>query len=673
MLNRIVNLALAVLALATAAQAQQLAGTYYFPDKPFPQYANLWQEGWSFKDDSGHKLIYGKADMPLGGYVFIYYKNTTSKPITVNDLAIDGVKMSEALGQEAYPERAEDKFRASVLISKLPKDQIDKVMVAGWPAWWKPEPKTVEPGACGSVIIRLHRNPQPSELSITVIGDNAELAAKVATTKTQPQFGTIAFSPDLTTVYLYSRSPEPGSAPTKIFLDSKDVTSSAVISSDKSLGTSAIVLKLAKPLKLMSYHDFRAVYPDGSAAQAGIRAWGHEMVYGMWSSPGGGDDPKKATESFITEYVHHNINAVMPYVVGKCADYFNSEAGWDYAAKMGVERMVHWPGARDALFLFAMDEPDANDASWGQVEPQNRLGAYGQWLVNWTRVLQKSGGYASPVLLNIDNTYKPENWYMYHQIPDIPCVDPYTPEIQDLVAIDNPYHYGAHVRPTYVQAVTAISQSSGQPKPLHVILCSTRYRGRYPTPEEKRMEVYYAIGSGAKGLSYWWFARDSFCHGLDERTPEANALWKEIGILGAEVRTASTLITTSCPVDLPTQASDYLWVKPLLCGGDTVALAIVNENIASDRMGTMVKPCQDAQVTVTLPSWIDPKTVIEVTSDGIREVASKVDGGRLKLDLGAVDVSRFVLITSDATLKSRLQKQYNEKFAENVKGLKAGS
>lgn len=664
-----------LLAAAAAVFAQQVTGTYWFADKPFPEYMNLWQEGWSFTDAEGNKLIYARPDMPLGGYLFVYYANTTGKPLTPTDLTIQGIPLSQGLGKLGRTARAEDKYYSSILFSKLPKQQTDGLKDAGWPVWWKPDPPTVEPGQCGKIIVRMRRNPKPAHLDIGVVYDGGTLAAKVATTKPQPRFGTIAFSADLKIVYLYPHRPKPGSSPARVYIDGRDVTASAVIRSDKSIDISPIIIRLNSPLELMSYHDFRVVYADGSAAQAGIRAWGHEMVYGMWSSPSGGDDPESATKSFIEEYVAHNINAVMPYVVGKCRDYFHSDAGWDYCEKMGVGRMLHWPdGKHRALFLFAMDEPDASDAACRELEPMDRLGVLGQFLVDWTRQLHKSGP-GSPVLLNIDNTYKPENWYMYHQIPDIPAMDPYYPEQQDFSA-RNPYFFGAHVRPTYVQAVCAISQSAAQPNPLHAILCSTRYTdnqgfsGRYPTPVEKRMEVYYAVGSGVKGISYWWFAKDSNCHGLDERTPEARALWKEIGLLGAEVRTAGPLITTSCPADLPMKASKFLWARSLVCGGDTVALTIVNDNIASDRLGTMVKPVENARVSVDLPSWVEPNSVFEVTCDGITDIGSQIKGRTLTLELGTVNVSRFVIITADRMLRDRLQKRYDEMFAANVRKLK---
>ncbi len=659
--------------------AQQVTGAYWFADKSFPEYIQLWQEGWSFKDEKGNKLIYAKPTMPLGGYLFIHFRNTTRETVNVDDIVFEGIALSKAIGKSDEPKSAEDKYYSSILLSKLPTQQIEKLKTLGWPVWWKPEPASVQPGCYGKVTIRLRRVPRANQLKVDVIFGSRRLPINVPVRGAQPHFSTIAFSTDLKTVYLYPNYAKRGVGPQRVYIDDIDVTHLATVNWDKTLDTAAIVVKLTKPLDWMSYHNYRITYSDGATAQYGLRTWARELVYGMWSSPGGGDDSESATKSFIEEYVKHNINCVMPYVVGVCRDFFLSDAGWEYCEKMGVGRMTHWPdGKHHAVFTFAMDEPDANDAACRLLDPKDRLGALGQYLVNWTHILNEADP-QTPVLLNINNTYKPENWYMYHQLADIPCIDPYYTEQQDFAIQGDPYYFQFHTRPTYVQAVCAISQSSCQPKPLHVILCSTRYsndqgyQGRYPTPEEKRMEVYYAVGSGAKGLSFWWFPKDRYCHGLDERTPEANALWKEIGLLGAEVRTAGPVITTSCPANLPVQASRFLWTRALLCGADTVAVVVVNENVACDRLGTIVKPVENAHVTVDLPSWIVPKSAFEISYDGLNDMKWSSKGKKLTLELGTTTLNKLIIITADTTLRERLQKRYQDMFAENVRWLKTSS
>jgi hypothetical protein len=339
---------------------------------------------------------------------------------------------------------------------------------------------------------------------------------------------------------------------------------------------------------------------------------------------------------------------------------------------MGFGRMTTWDAGRHKpACFFLQDEPDAHDAATGELKAADRLGSLGQWLVRWQEALREHDPDV-PILLNIDNTYKPENWYMYHQLSDIPCMDPYFPEQQDYAYNKHPGALSAHTKPTYVQAVTAISQSSGQPKPLHAILCSTRYRdgkgyeGRFPTPEEKRMEVYYSIASGVKGISYWWFSPDTYCVGIGKDDPGSQELWKEIGLLGAEVRTAGPVLTVSSPADLSVEAPKLLWVRTLLSGVDTMAVIAVNEDVACDRVGTVFKPVEKAAVSVAVPSWIGPTDAFEVTFEGIKDIPWKKDGGKVSLDLGTVNISRFVLITSNPGLRASLQKRYQDMFAANV-------
>jgi len=655
-----------------------VVGSAYHPDQPFPQFMYLWQEGWSLKDAEGNKLIYGRPDMPLGGYLFVYYRNTGKDPIKVTDLTIEGVKLSEGLGVTETPEQPDDKFGASIRLSKLPADKIALLESAGTPVWWKPEPKDVPAGGMGEVVVRLRRSPRIERIKVGIVTDRGVIQAVVPANQEQPRFATISFTPGLDTIYLYARHPKgAGMKPHKLFLDGKDITGLSTIVADESLDLAPIVVKLSEPLEWMSYHNFRATYPDGSAATAGIRAWGREMVYGMWGASLEGGDSEEVGRRYLTDWALHNINVHMGMSSGSAHDFFTSEQGWDFCESIGIGRMTTWvTGKHKPVFFFLQDEPDAHDAATDCLKPAERLGSLGQFLVNWADVLRRHGP-ETPILLNIDNTYKPENWYMYHQLADIPCIDPYYPEQLDYVYRSEPGKLAAHSKPTYVHAVSAISQSSCQPKPLHVILCSTKYldgkgyEGRYPTPAEKRMEVYYAIAAGAKSLSYWWFSPDTYCRGCGSKDPEALALWKEIGLLGAEVRTAGPIITGSCPASLPIEAPRLLWVRSLLSGPDTVAVIVVNDNVACDRVGTVVKPVENAALAVNLPTWVAPADVFEVTCEGTKDVSWKRDGAKVTLDLGTVNVSRFILITSDAGLRASLQKRYESSFAANARSLAA--
>lgn len=670
-------LLLTVAATVLTAAPFDVTGTYYFEDTPFPEFMNMWVEGWSLTDASGQTAEYAKKMMPLGGYAFVYLRNTTGKAVKFTDLAINGIKLSEGLGMDEPPKRAEDKFRASIYMSKLPKEKISALEDAGAPVWWKPMPFTVQPGGLAEIVLRLRRNPKSDTLRMTLITDAGDQEVVIQTNKLQPRFASITFSPSLDTVNLFVRHPKgAGIQPTKIYLDGTDVTAQCKIASDNSVDVTPIVLKLPKPLDWLSYHHFRAAYSDGSAATAGIRTWGREIVYGMWGSKSYPGTDEESVKRYTTEYVQHNINVHMDMVSGKGIDWYRSKAGWEFTESIGLGRMTNYPSAEGtSVFHFLLDEPDAHDFNTPEVPAHLRLGSLGQFCVRWNDVLQRKGP-KTPVLLNIDNTYKPENWYTYHQIPDIPCIDPYYQGELDLCYTKHPARYSAHTKPTYVYAASTISQSSCAPKPLHVILCSTKYPdakanypGRFPTPEEARMMVYYALAAGAKGLSYWWFSDDPNCIGCGVDDPAAKILWKEIGLLGAEVRTASDIIGASCPVTLSVAAPRYLWVRTLISGVDTVAVIAVNDNVLCDRLGTVVRPVEKAKVSVQTPSWLKAADAFEITFEGIKDVSWTAGDRKVNLDLGTVNVSRFIILTSDTGLRAKLQKLYDAKFAANVRAL----
>ena len=654
-----------------ALGSMRVVGTSYFADTHFPQFMNLWQEGWSLKDEAGEQLVVGRPGMKLGGYLFAYFRNTGKTPAKITDLEIQDIKMSVAL--QKTDDTVGDLRGASVLIAKIPREKIELLRDAGQPMWWKAEPTMVEPGATGQIVVRLRRDPKPTAIKVGIVTSAGTIPASVNARLVQPRFSSISFPPSLDAVYLYPSHPKPGVKVSKVMIDDKDVTAASRIAWDRSLAVTPIVVRLPSPMKLMSFHLFRVKYADGTTATAGIKAWGSDFVYGMWGSKG------SAKECYL-DFARHNINVQMSHAGKDVTEISLTDEGLAFLKSLGMRQMPTWYGnSRVPVYYFLQDEPDAQDFGIDDLAPLDRLGCIGQFLVEKAEEMRANDP-ATPLLLNIDNTYKPENWYMYHQLADIPCIDPYYPEQIDSVYRMHPHMFPAHAKPTYVYATTAISQSSGQPKPLNVILCSTKYtqpntatgeyQGRYPTPEEKRMEVYYAIAAGAKAISYWFFTPSKECDGCGSDEPAARALWREIGLLGAEVRTAGDIITLGCPAALPVKAPNLLWVRTLLSGADTVAVIAVNDDVLSDRVGTVYKPLEKVIVRVQTPSYLKPVDIVEVSNDGIRDVTWSWEGTAIRLDLGTVDLSRFVVITADRSLKAKMSALYLEKFADNAASLK---
>ena len=241
---------------------------------------------------------------------------------------------------------------------------------------------------------------------------------------------------------------------------------------------------------------------------------------------------------------------------------------------------------------------------------------------------------------------------MYAQLADVCCADPYYQEQQRIVWNERPAWASSFIKPLYVLGAATICNSACAPKPLHIILNSVRHDltsgpFRFATPPEKTVELFYALGAGAKSFSYWWYTPYGEFYGCGATDEEAVALWRQIGLLGAQVRTAGPVLTRSCPALVPLKAPAKLWTRTLLAGTDTLVLLAVNENIANDRLGTVVVPLPKTSVTITPPAWLKAADGFEITPQGLRDADWKSDAGQLVLDLGQTEVARMVLLTAD--------------------------
>ncbi len=655
------------------AASPSIVAAAYRPDTPFPQFRPQWMEAWATAAGNGEDLSAIEARIPRGGYLHLCLRSAPDRPIEIKDVLLDGVSLARSIA--FAKEKVSGFLPASIHLGDLARQEADKLAVAGEPVWWKPDPFLVPPGGFAEVVIRLRRDPTVSALPVTIVADDARVDGRVEVLRPQPRFAGISFSPGLDRVYLYARHPRGDAAPVRILIDGADVTAGATIAADKDVATTPVEVRLPQPLLKGSFHLFQALYADGSSAASGIRAFADDLIYGMWGYTNNGDTPEERTRNCLNDFVDHNINVHMESI-GKWEPFLSSDAGQDFLQSIGLRRMVKWPGnARHPAYYFLMDEPDAHDYAVNQLPAAQRLGSFGQALVEHGRAIRKRDA-SVPQLLNLDNTYTPDNYYTYAQLPDVVSCDPYYQEQMKIRYNMRPGWLGPAVKPTYVLAATTLCQSAGAPKPVHVILNSVRHDNpkepfRFATPPEKRIELYYAVAAGAKAISYWWYCPYDEFYGVGGTGPEAAALWTEIGLLGAEIRTAGPVLTRSCPADISVKASRHLWVRSLLAGRDALVLLVVNDNHANDRVGTVIFPAENASVAVTCPAWLKPRTVFEVTCDGIRDVDWKAADRHVTIALVKVAVTRFLILSANESLRGELEQRYKTHFAARAAKLRS--
>jgi hypothetical protein len=98
-------------------------------------------------------------------------------------------------------------------------------------------------------------------------------------------------------------------------------------------------------------------------------------------------------------------------------------------------------------------------------------------------------------------------------------------------------------------------------------------------------------------------------------------------------------------------------------------VVVVNDDYLNDREGTKINPVSNGSVRLNLPAWLEAKDAFEITSLGTKEVTRSVKVAELELNLGTVNVTRLLVVTSESALRSRLQNEYEGRYAANVKSL----
>lgn len=692
-----------LLGAADSAADLTVVAAVYRADQAFPQFLPLWTENWARLHAAGESLESLQRKSPLGGYVLVYLRNGSNREVEVTDVLLDGVSLSQAI---APAENEIGGHRpASLHYSRLPEAERARLLAAGEPVWWKADPRTIPPRACGEVVIRLRRDPQTENVSVAVVSNAGVVTAPVTTPAAEPLIAAVACSQALDEVTIYVRRPDRvlarpercwidgvvcnaavfPEAPDKTTAHEPGAPSSAASPADSQAASGArtepmhragqcdtlpVVIRPDQPLRPGSFHLFEVGCSDGSIARAGLRVWSQEFVYGMWGYTNSGRTPEENARLCLTDLSEHNINVHMG-MGGNWNPFLTSDAGSAFLRTIGMRLMVKWIGdAQNPVYYFLMDEPDAQDYRCTDLPPDRRLGCLAQALARHSEALRVRDP-LTPQLLNVNNSYKPENWYTYGQLADVLATDPYYQEQLALLYGARPGWLAHFVKPTCVYAATLVCGAAARPKPVHVILNAVRHDHkdqpfRFATPAEKRIELYYALAGGAKGISYWWYTPYDEYYGVGGRDPDAVALWKEIGLLGAEVRTAGPLLVRSCPAVVPVKAPPRLWTRTLLAGLDTLLLIVVNDNFAVDRSGTVVRPIESAAVRVVPPAWLRPQDVFEVSCTGTHPVSWSYRDDELALDLGTVVLTRLVVISADGHLRSALDTLYRGQFADKV-------
>ncbi len=250
----------ALLGLCTAAPcALVTVDAYYRADVPFPQFDRYWT--------ATSNVSTARPKDPFGGTMRVYVRNDFDKTIAVKDVMMEDVSLAAAIARSDLRKYRKYLDAYSIYYSKLPTRQIEKIKKAGWPIWWRFDPKTLRPGEIGEIIVRLRYQPTGKAVALKIVtAGGSSFKVSVHTDRVVPWFEDISFAPGRQVAYLYVKHPKIQIAPKTILMDGRDITASSAISADPKASVAPVVCRLGDPVKEASVHTFQAIYADGSKA-----------------------------------------------------------------------------------------------------------------------------------------------------------------------------------------------------------------------------------------------------------------------------------------------------------------------------------------------------------------------------------------------------------------------
>jgi hypothetical protein len=647
----------------TANAAVTLLGIQYQPDRAFPEHQCFWSE----------KTYPTSCNTPyLGANVHLYLRNSGSSTVTVSDVTLAGLSLKTCLKERID---ADKRHAYSIYFASLSSEQLQTLINAGEPVWYKTDPASIPPGGVAQVVLRLRYTPVTPTISIGVVSSGGTVSVVVPVTADVPAVAGVSFSWDLTKAYIYWRRTG-GAGPTTILMDGADVTANTTTVSDPSVGLVASVLQPTQPFSPMSYHVFQGVYADGKTATASLRAWMNPFIYGTWGGQSVADGDNEAASASLIDFTNHGMNALVMNGSAVTSVLMKSPSGRQFVADHGygfvIDEIGKW-ACDNPLMWFIRDEPDCADSRVSNLPAGggHNVGVLAMSGIERGEELRAANP-LTPTTVNIDGTYKPYNYYNYGQLPDVFMQDLYYQARMREAYWTYPNRIPLYQKATYIYASTQVASSACEPNPLHVILYSCQWKDSsgaifpFPTPASKRIEVYYALAGGAKGLAYWWYPNGNPSSGLAADTPAARALFKEMGVLGAEIKTAAPLLVTSCPATMAVQGSPGVWVRSLLVGADTIVLLAVNDQYLNDEAGTHYTPVAGASLTATLPAWLPSPSAFEIAAGGIHDVATQVNASQLQVNLGTLDLTRMIVLTSNPQLRATIEQRYEQEVRPGV-------
>jgi len=519
--------------------------------------------------------------------------------------------------------------------------------------WWRLAPPTLPPGVVGEVVVRLRgRLDRPGQL-VVELSNGRRIELLVDHRGPAFRIESLAFAPDRRTAYLYIESQrQDAPLPTEVLLDGRSPLGMVRWLGAGYTGRLRVAcVYLDAPLELGSWHTWTVAGGDARAGAA-TRVFPDVARFGSY----GFMDIKRFADNGLGTYYSFGqlgreaLDAAQAHGI-RAAFYISDGTPPE-------DRRGH-----PAIYGYNLhDEPDVGDYSARKDVPMHlRPGTLAPDMVEQARRCAESDA-TKPVLLTLDLTFTPANYYIYGPIADMTTPDCYP------VTIGQPLSFlrdcAAHAkratapRPfgfVYQSCWEHFAKDQGRYVGRAEILAKgfdrftdpekTRGFGRPPTPSEIRIQMMYALGSGARALWAYIDATELSGTLLFQGTQDLPENWKAVGDNSRALRHVERYVNLAHPIAWAHATGPKLWVRTLICGDAAALVVVVNEDYRCDKDGFSAARAQHVKVTFPALPWATLKRIAEVRPDGLVETPSQQQNGGLAWAIPCLTDTALYLVT----------------------------
>jgi hypothetical protein len=624
--KHVIGLVLAVMTVAQAGAEWKVVDARWRPDANPHTQKQVW-DGWIWSEGWPEDEQFWPKYFEPAGSVHLILRNESDQADTILLTEINDIRPAEAV---TTPQRATDVIWYRLHSPRLgpPQTGVNREDER----WAKDDPVKVQPGGWAECTVRFRSVPKEAVRLRFKLRAASEMEVSVPVQSPGVRLESICFSPRIDRVLIYVRSLDGRKVKRgTVHLDGKAVES-RWIEGPKPGDLALAEAKLDPQWEYGSHHLVEVNLPDAKLAQP-VRAWDGYFTLGMYG---------ELTPEKIRDAKEHGVNTYFTAGVSPLLD----EAGLNVVPAHNVgEGRMRTAEQSGVLFYQNKDEPDAHDFSLGSDLPlMERLGVHGQSKVLPFMRYQRVRDPRTPNLLLVDNTYKPLAWYVYGQIPDVYCTDPYVPL------------NGRQL--DYVPHALEVARDACTPRPLVSVLWACGLKSpkkmgdRPPTAEEERIMAFYALGCGVKGLAYFIDLTTSTGEGEFLGLSDIQPLWAEVGRINRDAQALAPYLSIACPLGAPNETED-VWSRTLVCGPDALALIVVNRKhyIGFETKSTYAwhEPARNVDISVPLPKHLRSCLVREVKDGKLVPFAAEVGKDAVRLRLDSVDTARAFVIVKGET------------------------